>query len=1051
MLWVASLTSAQVAVDPSFGNNGIVQTGFGYNGLVTQNTCKQVLLTPNGSFYLLFEYSDQTFLVRRLSNGALDNSYGENGYSAGAWVRDAHGLLMPDGSVVIGGSSFGIDLNWNFKLMRFLPNGKLDKTFADNGIQLTDFYGEHDLMFAMALQQDNKIVTAGLSGYHFGVARYLPNGMLDNSFSQDGKDTVNFAGSRDVPSGIAIKNDGKIVVVGQSYFGAEKRMSIACFLPDGTRDNSFSGDGMNTFNFSGDCGANAVAVQPNGKIVMTGYINMTYNYFAVVQLNADGSPDNSFSGDGIQTVYFTGWDESFAVTIDNNDKIVAGGYGINQWLVTRLNADGSLDLSMNGNGRSNIQIGDNTRLYSLAIQPDGKILAGGEATFGMMRYAAARFNANGSLDYTFGNGAYIAEYKPSSGTSYTASAVQPDGKLLTVGNTLSEGEISNVCIARYNTNGTLDNSFSNDGKLLFRFGTGSSNATTMMVQPDGKILIGGSYYTNREVDTYKDIDFAVARLNADGIFDYSFSGDGIVTTDMGGMDFMGSMYLQPDGKIICGGSAVIGPPQSSTNTDFAIVRYNANGSIDNSFANDGIVLSQLSLTDEYINEILLQPDGKIIAAGILASSSDLMEVDFAVARYNANGTPDLSFNGTGMRTISIGKSDICNAAGLDANGAILLAGQTLVGSGAQLTMVRFLANGQMDNSFSGDGIVTFGTHMNCYALAIQPNGQIIAGGSQFLYPDYDAMVLRLNSDGSIDNTFSPDGMITTDVGEREGLMSLSILNNRLYGVGQSSYDGSTGLVIAYTLNPFLIEICNFKDDDGDGQVDEGCQVFYQDSDGDGYGLWHIQTRAMTQPPGYSTIGGDCDDGNAAIHPGAIESCNFNDDNCNGHVDEGCQVFYRDADGDGYGLWYAQTRAMTRPAGYSTIGGDCDDANANIHPGATEICNGINDDCDGLTDEGCAGSSANMRTGQKEMTNNLELGISVSPNPSNKIFTVQLEGDRNNGKVTLRIMNHLGEVKETRNNLDVRQAIHLGAGYSSGVYFIEVIQGKNKKVIKVVKL
>lgn len=319
------------------------------------------------------------------------------------------------------------------------------------------------------------------------------------------------------------------------------------------------------------------------------------------------------------------------------------------------------------------------------------------------------------------------------------------------------------------------------------------------------------------------------------------------------------------------------------------------------------------------------------------------------------------------------------------------------------------------------------------------------------------------------------------------------------------------------INPTGTETCNFRDDDCDGQVDEGCMIFYRDADADGYGLWHVQIRAMTQPPGYSNTGGDCNDNNAAIRPGmaedcntlfddncnglinegcqtfyrdadsdgagdpnvsvsaqsqppgyvsnssdcndfdpairpgAIETCNFKDDDCDGQVDEGCQVFYRDADADGYGLWHVQTRAMIQPAGYSTIGGDCDDANTNIRPGAPELCNGINDDCDALTDEGCPGSRANMTAEPKEALNIVDLGLTAYPNPANNIFTVRLEGDRRHGKVSLRVMNHLGEIKETRNSLSVGQTLKLGAGYPSGAYFIEATQGKSKKVIKIVKL
>jgi hypothetical protein len=252
------------------------------------------------------------------------------------------------------------------------------------------------------------------------------------------------------------------------------------------------------------------------------------------------------------------------------------------------------------------------------------------------------------------------------------------------------------------------------------------------------------------------------------------------------------------------------------------------------------------------------------------------------------------------------------------------------------------------------------------------------------------------------------------------------------------------------IHPGATEICNFKDDDCDGQVDEGCQVFYRDADADGYGLWDNQVRAMSLPAGYAAVGGDCSDYDAAIHPGAIETCNFKDDNCNGQVDEGCRVFYRDADGDGYGLWDNQVRAITQPAGYAAVGGDCNDANANVNPGRPELCNGINDDCDGLTDEGCPGSSANMPAEQKEAIGLTDLTLEAFPNPSRNFFTIRIGGDRKNGKIILRLMNYTGEIKETNNSVEVGQNIKIGAGLPAGVYFLEAVQNKNRKVIKLVK-
>jgi|GEM_PF-4853918 len=154
--------------------------------------------------------------------------------------------------------------------------------------------------------------------------------------------------------------------------------------------------------------------------------------------------------------------------------------------------------------------------------------------------------------------------------------------------------------------------------------------------------------------------------------------------------------------------------------------------------------------------------------------------------------------------------------------------------------------------------------------------------------------------------------------------------------------------------PGATEVCNGIDDDCDGQVDEGVLLtFYRDLDGDTYGNPSVSTQACTAPAGYVTNNTDCNDNNAAIYPGATEVCNGIDDDCDGQVDEGVlSTFYRDFDGDTYGNPSVSTQACTAPAGYVTNNTDCNDNNAAIYPGATEVCNGVDDDCDGLVDEGC---------------------------------------------------------------------------------------------------
>lgn len=154
------------------------------------------------------------------------------------------------------------------------------------------------------------------------------------------------------------------------------------------------------------------------------------------------------------------------------------------------------------------------------------------------------------------------------------------------------------------------------------------------------------------------------------------------------------------------------------------------------------------------------------------------------------------------------------------------------------------------------------------------------------------------------------------------------------------------------INPGATETCNSVDDNCDGNIDEGCATYYQDSDSDTYGNEAVSQVATSQPAGYATNAGDCDDTDANVNPGATEICNGIDDNCHGNIDEGCVTYYRDADGDTYGDPGDSVTDTSQPEGCVANAGDCDDTNGNINPGATETCNGVDDDCDGNIDEGC---------------------------------------------------------------------------------------------------
>jgi hypothetical protein len=244
-----------------------------------------------------------------------------------------------------------------------------------------------------------------------------------------------------------------------------------------------------------------------------------------------------------------------------------------------------------------------------------------------------------------------------------------------------------------------------------------------------------------------------------------------------------------------------------------------------------------------------------------------------------------------------------------------------------------------------------------------------------------------------------------------------------------------------TVHPGATEICNNNtDDDCDGVVDEDCPAnettWYRDADNDTYGDPNNTRRAATQPQGYVADNRDCNDNNANIHPGATEICGNNqDDDCDGQTDEDCpamKTWYRDNDKDGYGDETHSMQAAEKPAGYTDRKGDCNDNNANIHPGATEVCDGVDNNCDGRGDDCAPGLYAR-----------------AMPNPSNRYFRILMQSDKQD-PVVISIRNSNGKLMEVI-RVAVTTTAQFGGGYTSGMYYAEIVQGDRRTVLKLIKL
>ncbi len=280
------------------------------------------------------------------------------------------------------------------------------------------------------------------------------------------------------------------------------------------------------------------------------------------------------------------------------------------------------------------------------------------------------------MDTTFdSDGIVTTDFGASDDFGY-AIAVQSDGKILVAGDS-NIGGSDDFALTRYNSDGSLDITFGGgDGILTTDFSGNNDTARSIVVQSDGKILLGG------QSDNGSNEDFAAARYNSDGTLDTTFGGgDGLVTTDFGGgYDYGKGIAVQSDGKILLGGQS------NGSNSDFALVRYNSDGSLDTSFDGDGIVTTDFGGSGDYGRSVAVQSDGKILMGG----ESDINgNDDFAVVRYNSDGSLDTSFDGDGIVTTNIsGNADISRNIAVQSNGKILLAGESSNGTDYDLGLIR---------------------------------------------------------------------------------------------------------------------------------------------------------------------------------------------------------------------------------------------------------------------------------------------------------------------------------------------------------------------------
>ncbi|MGE3971100.1 MAG: beta strand repeat-containing protein, partial [Porticoccaceae bacterium] len=455
----------------------------------------------------------------------------------------------------------------------------------------------------------------------------------------------------------------------------------------------------------------------------TGAYSYAKNVAAIEALDAGDTPFDEFTvsvsdGNGAPVA------QTYRVNLTGADEAVP-----NQAPVNITGILGTLDTGFGGgDGIVTTPVLASTDVaYALAVQADGKIVVAGRTANGSNHdFALVRYNADGTLDTGFGGGdGMVTTPVLASSDVAQALAVQADGKIVVAGWALSGNQ--DFALVRYNADGTLDTGFGGgDGIVTTPVGASDDVAFALAVQADGKIVLAGYAHNG------SNADFALVRYNADGTLDTGFGGgDGMVTTPvLASSDVAQALAVQADGKILVAGSAYNGG-----NHDFALVRYDTDGTLDTGFGAGGKVTTPVGALGNAAQALAVQADGKILVAGSAYNGSNH---DFALVRYNADGTLDTGFGSGGVLVIDFGGSnDTATGVALDADGSILVSGNAdgdfavarvhgvavLVSEDTPMPITG-LAIGDAD---AGTGTLTVTLTVQHGTLAVSGGGAAIAG------------------------------------------------------------------------------------------------------------------------------------------------------------------------------------------------------------------------------------------------------------------------------------------------------------------------------------
>jgi uncharacterized delta-60 repeat protein len=725
---------------------------------------------------------------------------------------------------------------------RFNADGTLDTSFGNNGLVFADFPGRGERYGTIDLAPDGRIVVCASSAFPLtdlsgadqdvSVAVFNPDGSFDTSFDGDGM-TVFDVGqalggaaapkTTDFVTDAAVQSDGKVVIAVFLVVNNQNRFVVSRLNPDGTLDAGFGTGGIASASLGDHSGGmSAVTVDDQGRIVVAGTTGIpgadgrvADPDFTVARFTPEGVLDATFNGNGYVVIPFGTTTETLTAieTAPGGKIVVAGstdlpGFPTGDIAVARLNDDGSLDASFDGDGKAQIGLtihnkqGDTVAsgdyAKGLAVQPDGAILLSGFNATGrgnidyVTEAFVVRLDSGGAPDTSFGDGGKVVV---SPGVrSGSDVAVRPDDGSIFIGGYRddSNANLDDFAAEHFDSAGRLDTSYGAGGTASADFpAPGFESAVAGAVDGQGRIIAGGFWYYGSDVKR----DMLFARYNPDGTLDPTFGTGGLVRIDLGERskhaESVTALAVDALGRVVFTGM-VLDPASGAQK--IMVGRLRVDGTLDTSFSSGtGVFIASAfdgnADSKDAARDILIDPAGRIVVAGEYAPTAARPE--FAVLRLDADGNPDATFGpgGAGMIHMAVtgptGSDSTANAVALapdqDGDGSdLVVAGR----SHGLLALVRLNDDGQLDPLFGGGtGKVTGKINDNIGVpndVAIDSAGYIVTGGSLSVTGQGNNFSLaRFSPVGVLDPTFGTGGKVTTDFALRDDLLnSLVVLPDR---------------------------------------------------------------------------------------------------------------------------------------------------------------------------------------------------------------------------------------------------------------------------------